>query len=191
MNLVINPIYKKKCRTPSDINEHMPVLYEYGLKINHITEFGTRYGCSTVALLNSNPQKMISYDLQKMPEVDTIIDYTKKANINYVFTKADTLTIDIENTDLLFIDTFHSYNQLYSELLKHHTKVNNYIIMHDTTTYGYKDMPYHGPISINLDKNITKEGLLTAIQDFIFEYSEWNIHKILTNNNGLTILSKS
>lgn len=187
----INDIYNIKSRTPSDINEHMPILYEYAQKVNHITEFGTRYGCSTWAFLNSNPKKMISYDIKKEPEIDKILQIANQENIDFTFIEADSLIVNIENTDLLFIDTFHSYNQLRSELTLHHKKVRKFIIMHDTYTYGYQDMPNVGPISDLLDRNVIKQGLMTAILDFLKNNSEWSIEKEYINNNGLTILNKN
>ena len=57
--------YNKRKSNSSDINEHLETLYKYGKESNHITEFGTRYGDSTVALLYSLPQTMVSYDLSK------------------------------------------------------------------------------------------------------------------------------
>jgi predicted O-methyltransferase YrrM len=190
MNNIIDPIYKIKCSTASDINEHLPILYEYALKVKTIVEFGTRHGCSTWALLNSNPETIVSYDIIKQDGVDLIVEKAKEANINYSFIESDTLSIDIDKTDLLLIDTFHSYNQLYSELNKHHANVNNYIIMHDTFTFGEVDMPKVGPISPLLNQDTIKQGLNNAIKDFLSSNKEWIIEKIFNNNNGLTILKK-
>lgn len=192
--MTIREQYDKHSKTKSDINEHLPTLFEYAQKNNHITEFGTRWGASTWAFLNAKPKTLISYDIQRTKYVDNIELCASKENINYHFYEADTLDIDIAQTDLLFIDTFHSYVQLISELKLHHNKVNRYIIAHDTNTYGQKDMPYVGPISVkieSLNKQYNKKkGLMNAIRDFILEHSEWQIKKIFKNNHGLTILEK-
>ena len=55
--------FHHKCGITSDINEHLPVLREYGDKVDHITEMGVRGIVSTYALLASRPKKMISYDI--------------------------------------------------------------------------------------------------------------------------------
>jgi hypothetical protein len=34
-------------------------------------------------------------------------------------------------------------------------------------------------------------GLSKAINEFLDKYNEWSIHKHYTNNNGLTIISKT
>jgi predicted O-methyltransferase YrrM len=191
MNINITKIFKTKLETPSDINEHLTTLNEYANKVNTITEFGTRFGCSTWAFLNSSAKKIISYDLQKTLEVDELIKIAEQSDINYVFNESDTLSIEIDNTDLLFIDTLHTYQQLAQELAIHGKKVNKYIILHDTVTFGMRDMEYVGPISNKISKiPQTKQGLQIAIDEFLIENKEWKLDKHFTNNNGLTILEK-
>lgn len=188
----IDKIYLDKCKTPSDINKHLVILNKYANTVEHVTEFGTRFGCSTWAFLNSSAKKIISYDLKKTQEVDEIIKSASDNNINYHFYEADTLSISIENTDLLFIDTLHTYEQLSQELALHHNNVNKYIIMHDTETFGFFDMQYVGPISPKISRvNQTKKGLLIAIDDFLQINSNWTLHKRFRNNNGLIILEKT
>ena len=131
--------YNKRKSNSSDINEHFETLYKYGKKSNHITEFGTRYGDSTVALLYSQPHTMVSYDLFKSEFIDEI-------NLeNYSFIQNDSLKVVIAETDILFIDTLHRYFQLYNELGLHAKKVKKYIILHDTETYGHADEPLYAP----------------------------------------------
>ena len=110
-----------------------------GKKCKSITELGSRHGDSTVALLNSQPETMVSYDLFKSEFIDEI-----KLE-NYKFITDDTLKISIEETDLLFIDTLHRYFQLYNELGLHAKNVRKYIILHDTETYGLSDEPLYAP----------------------------------------------
>jgi predicted O-methyltransferase YrrM len=191
MNKNIQEIFNIKLETPSDINEHLMTLNEYANKATTITEFGTRFGCSTWAFLNSSAKKIVSYDLQKTREVDELIKITQDFNIDYIFNESDTLSIEIDNTDLLFIDTLHTYQQLSQELAVHAKKVNKYIILHDTVTFGIKDMEYVGPISNKISKTLqAKQGLQIAIDEFLTENKEWKLDKHFTNNNGLTILEK-
>ena len=48
-------IYNVLCNTPSDINEHMPTLYQFACTCSHITEMGVREVVSTWAFLNAKP----------------------------------------------------------------------------------------------------------------------------------------
>lgn len=191
----INQKYLEKIQTKSDINEHMETLYKYGLECNHITEMGVRYGCSTWAFLNSNPQKMISYDISyhDINIINEILSITKEYNINYHFILADVLQIKIEKTDLLFIDTLHTYNQLTNELNQHASKVNKFIILHDTETFGSVDeLIYFHASNIIKNINISKTGLVNAVNDFLKSENgkNWKVKEHYTNNNGLSILER-
>jgi hypothetical protein len=80
------------------------------------------------------------------------------------------IKLEIENTDLLFIDTDHTYDQCSKELQMHAHKVRKYLIFHDT----------------NLVKDLNR-----AISEFIEANKEWKIKEVLTNNNGLTVLERT
>ena len=47
--------YHRACATPGDIYLHLPTLYRYASCCRHVTEFGTRTGVSTLALLRALP----------------------------------------------------------------------------------------------------------------------------------------
>lgn len=177
--------------TPSDINEHLVTLYEYSKECSHITEMGVRACVSSWAFLYSKPKKMVSYDLIRHPNINTLCEVASENLIDFKFINNDVLSVDIEDTELLFIDTWHTYNQLSSELIKHSEKVKKYIILHDTTTYGYVDEDRYGGLSPLLnDLPETKKGLMNAVNDFIKSEKglSWVVHEVFTNNNGLLIL---
>lgn len=172
--------YQELCNTSSDINEHMPVLRKYAEKCNHITEFGVRGIVSTYALLAAQPHTLISYDIKNCnwkPLQDAAISYTF-----FEFILGNTLEIEIDPTEMLFIDTLHNYDQLKMELRMHAPKVSKYIVFHDTTTYDYVGESYDG---------LSRLGIWPAIKEFLEENPEWSIKEKFTNNNGLTILVKT
>lgn len=192
MEKIIKKYTEAKNRT-SDINEHLETLFEYGKQCKHITEMGVRNVVSTWAFLASNPSKMISYDICHNNRIDELLNIVTAENINFSFIKEDVLKVDIEPTDLLFIDTLHAYNQLIQELNKHSKKVKKYIILHDTTKFETVDESIYNHASDLVKKNADQKGLKAAINNFL-NYSEdglqWGIEKIYTNNNGLTILKR-
>jgi hypothetical protein len=178
----------------TDINEHLPILYRYSKECSHITEFGVRWVSSTWAFLYSNPYKLISYDIYRDNNLDDVVLLSEQYNINFEFKLGDTLKVNIEETDLLFIDTLHTYNQLLLELRRHSKKVSKYIILHDTVTFGFADEIIYGHASdIILNSPKTKEGLIPAYSDFLLtdEGQNWGIHEVFTNNNGLTVLKRN
>ena len=177
--------------TSSDINEHLLTLVEYGKECNHITEMGVRWIVSTWAFLKSSPKKLISYDIQHPSkwgaDINQVYFVANDLNIDYSFKLANVLEEDIEQTDLLFLDTWHSYKQLKAELTKFNNKVNKYIIMHDTSNYEFRDEEGYESLGFYSE---SKRGLWPAIEEFLQENNNWEIHRRYVNNNGLTILKR-
>ncbi len=183
--------YLQHKKTVSDINQHLETLYILGKECSHITEMGVRGVSSTWPLVYSRPDKMISYDIKKNSNIDEVINLCDEYLINYSFQEKDVLEIEIEPTELLFIDTLHTYNQLSKELEIHSKKVSKYIVLHDTTHFGRIDEVIYSHASDTIKKSqTTKQGLMTAIEDFLLtEFGQsWEIFRVYTNNNGLTIL---
>jgi hypothetical protein len=170
--------YENACRSPSNINEHLPVLKFYGDQVTHITEFGVSDGCSTRAFLNTDAT-LRSYDIVHNSQAQAVFDIAKSREKNVQYIIADVTKIEIEPTDLLFIDSWHSYFQLKKELELHSSKVKKYIMFHDTHTFGTKD-----------EGGQTHIGLLPAIIEFTIDNPQWKFALHKTNNNGLTVLEK-
>lgn len=174
----------------SDVYEHINTLLKYSEECQTIVEMGMRGICTTWAFLGGLPKKLTSYDIQHPSiwggNIEEVYSIAQENGIEFNFIQANVLDIDIEQTDMLFIDTWHSYNQLSQELDRHSENVMKYIIMHDTTSFGFRDETTYeswGWKGNNM-------GLWPAIKEFIQVHPEWNIHEIYTNNNGLTILKR-
>jgi len=192
----IYELFIEAIQKPSDINQLLPIIYHYACNCETITEFGIRDGNSTLALLASKPKCLKSYDINKC-DLKDILEEADREFLSFKFyQETNDLLIEIEPTDLLFIDTDHQYNQLWYELKLHSDKVNKYIIMHDTTSFADKDMnnglTRNQWVELYKDvyPRINKSGLWTCIQDFLLEHTEWVLDSRLTINNGLTILRR-
>jgi beta-1,4-mannosyl-glycoprotein beta-1,4-N-acetylglucosaminyltransferase len=121
---------------------------------------------------------MISYDIEPCPLLESTLKMAKDEGINFRFQQANVLDINIEETDFLFIDTLHIYDQLSRELALHSPKVRKYIGLHDTEFFANKGEVYG------------MEGLQRAIDEFIENNREWHIKEKWNRNNGLTILER-
>ena len=175
--------YFKAKTTPSDINEHIEVLYAYARKCESVTELGVRSVVATWAFLKG-AKEYIGYDMFKHPNMDVIPEVHDNAKIII----ADVLDVDIEPTDFLFIDTFHTASQLEKELERHANKVNKYLGFHDTTTFWEKgEQPYKGMTGKGVDCG---RGLKYALEPFLKANPQWIIAYKTDRNNGLTILEK-
>jgi hypothetical protein len=167
-----------RCKyTRSDINEHMDTLLRYAKECKHITEMGVRSVVSTWAFLESKPTKLVCIDIEDCP-VQVAESLAKESGIDFTFVRGDTRKIEIEETDLLFIDTWHIYEQLKKEFELHANKVRKYIIMHDTTTFG------------DSGEGGQHRGLWPAVEEFLGANSNWRMKERFTHNNGLTILER-
>lgn len=183
--------YNQHKSTYSDINEHLETLYNLGKECSHITEMGVRWVSSTWPLVYSNPKKMISYDILKNPNITEVINLCNEYSINYSFEEKDVLQLEIEPTELLFIDTLHTYNQLIKELEIHSNKVSKYIVLHDTEHFGRVDeVVYQHASNVIKEAPSTKAGLMTAVEDFLLTElgQSWELFRVYKNNNGLTVL---
>jgi hypothetical protein len=177
---MLQQTYNDLCARPSDINEHLPTLKKYAEECEHITEMGVRWVVSTYALLMGKPKKLISYDIN--PIDSNAIQEMVKNDTDFEFRVANTLDLEIEETDLLFIDTLHNYNQLKGELELHGNKARKYIAFHDTTSFEWIGESYEGKVD--------EKGLWPAIEEFLEVNPHWEVHERFTNNNGLTILKR-
>ena len=190
---MIENYYNNLVNTPSDINEHLPTLRKYAEECDHITEMGVRGIISTWGWLSSSPKKLISYDIQDPSTwnspLQDVYDTAEIYGIEFNFHLANVLEVEIDETDLLFLDTWHAYDQLKAELELHSPKAKKYILMHDTTSYEYRDEPLTSENAWEGDSS-TGKGLWPAVTEFLEQHPEWELHKRFTNNNGLTIIKR-
>jgi hypothetical protein len=167
--------YKRACATVSDIYQHLPTLYRYASCCRHVTEFGTRTGVSTLALLRALPERLVAYDWDRFPEVDYLEELARLQGIHFSFRQEDTRRADLEPTDLLFIDTYHVRQQLEEELAVAGERVGRYLLLHDTETYGEQGED-------------GGEGLWPAVAALVRRDPKWCLLNHRSENNGLTVL---
>lgn len=166
--MTIEERYQELRSTPSDINEHLRILRQYADECEYVTEFGVRGCVSLHAFLASKAKTVIAYDIANV----AVPDCEKLTFIN-----ADVLTVQIEPTDLLFLDTLHTHLQLSLELELHAKNVSRYIAIHDSTMFG-RNGEDGGP------------GLNLAIAEFLSAHQVWSECYRSEANNGLTILCR-
>ena len=176
---------------PSDIREHLLTLMFYAMDCDHITEMGVRDVVSTWAFLAAEPTKLVSIDINYTANIEPAIEIAKNNGTELQFLTQDTIQpgFEIEPTDLLFIDTLHTYGQLKNELAMHGNKAKKYLAFHDTTTYAYEN-DRHNSNPNEVRNNWTPIGLRPAITEFVEKNPHWVMCNWYENNNGLTILKR-
>jgi hypothetical protein len=153
--------------TGASTTDLLELIRWYAKKCEHITEFGVRYVVTTWAFASSKPKKLVCVDERACP-VGPVVECCKNEGIEFEFRCEDTLKIDIEETDLLFLDTLHTYKQVNAELIRHANNVRKYILVHDTA-----------------EKEVMK-----AVVDFLYFYDDWTIQEVRPDSYGLTVLER-
>ena len=126
--------YARRCATPSDISEFLPRLVELVLETDagHVIECGAGVGNSTVAWL---------YGLEQTGGTLTSIDQASaplEAHKLWRFIQADdldpTVLADLDQADIVFIDTGHTLTLTRNELRAYRPLVRpgGYVVLHDT-----------------------------------------------------------
>ena len=197
----LTKLYEQHASTPSDINEHVPVLRKLAKECSSVVEIGIRSMVSTWGIVlglseNTNPSRSyLGIDLQNPPleKLYLIKRLAEDNEISFQFLAANDMEINIPQTDMLFIDSMHTYCHLTYELNKFESKVNKYITLHDTSPpWGYTDdYEYRGDYSeYPAEISRTKRGLWPAVEDFLASHPDWKLIERRFNNHGFTILKR-
>lgn len=194
--------YEWHCKTPSDINEHIPILREMSYECSSVAEIGVRSLVSTWGILqglseNENTKKSyLGIDVEKPPDekLKKAKRLSREHGIEFTFWHVNDMHIQLEPTDMLFIDSLHTYCHLTYELETFSRNIGKYICLHDTSDpWGNQnDITYTGDYSeYPAAYDRTKAGLWPAVVDFLKKHPEWSLFKQLTSNHGFTILKRS
>lgn len=174
--------YEKAAATVSDINEHLPTLKRLAQGAEHVVEFGVRSGESTKAFLAAGVKRLSSYDLTpgSAPGVVSIDGQSWERHFGPEV--GDSLKVDIEECDVVFIDTLHTADQVHAELSRHFSKIrpNGVAILHDSSA-PFGDMDQDGGKG---------GGVNGGINRFLSEHADWHIAERFTNNHGLVVLRR-
>lgn len=150
-----------------DISPHARAMFSYAAQCNHVTEFGTRYGDSGRVFLAAGIKSLVCYDLVDIAAGKALGELAKERGVEFHYLLKDTTRVVIEPTDLLFLDTIHTFEQVQSEL-RNASHVRKFLIFHDSN----------------------EQGVAQAIRDFLKENADWMNTLILEVGVGLTVLRR-
>lgn len=194
--MTIEEKYQMACRTPTDIYQHLPTLRRYAKECHTVTELGVRTIVSTWAFLaglkeagggGAAATKLLSVDYIHPrvcgADLDEVMRMAAAEGIDFEFRQEDDRTIDLPITGLLFIDTWHVYEQLNAELFRHAVKAQQFIILHDTETFA------------RVGETEGHAGLKLALNKFLNgangpDGAHWKVREHFTHCNGLTVLER-
>jgi cephalosporin hydroxylase len=150
-------------------------MMEYGKQCDHITEIGVNYGKSGKAWLMCNPKKLIGIDISSKFE-KYVREFVSCTDTEYTYITANSLDLDIEQTDLLYLDGDHSHYHVLAELRKFAPKVNKFLMGDDI---GAEGRP--GPTGYHVER---------AFRDFLNENDEWEFEYKTMIGTGMIVLKR-
>jgi hypothetical protein len=199
----------------SDFHQHVEMVTEMARQVMHLTEMGVRggvstngwlYGMASAHAMDGRRRTFVGYDLDLRPFTRWCNaahrELCKRAGVDVELHKGNVLDMDMEVTNLLFIDTLHVYGQLKRELAKHASRVTWRIVLHDTTIDGvggecarlprhYRSLAKRLHRRRGWTEGDTHSGLMRAVHEFLDAHpDEWVLVDQWTHNNGLTILQR-
>jgi len=171
-------LYTAALQESSDISEHLNILYRMASCVDNVTSI-TADGAatSTAAFVYAMPKHCVIYCKLQTPQIIRLQCASKIAGLDYIYEQYRS-AIEIDPTDLLFIDTIKTEEIITRELNEYAGHVRKYLIFHDTETFGCV-----GELPGSL-------GIWPAIARFVRQNPEWQLFKHYSHCHGLTILER-
>lgn len=189
-----------------DINEFLPRIRKELTGASHITELGVREAISSwtfaaVAAEAADAGRPIAYRALDITKKDGVADLeaamAQCPGVDFTFTEGSDLIVSPWRTDVMLLDTWHTYKQLAKELPIWTPYITKTLILHDTSLFGNRDEDLNGhggkPVDESLFSGVLpRVGLWPAVEDFLnsAEGRNWRLVERIVDNFGLTILSR-
>jgi hypothetical protein len=164
-------------------NPQMFPFIEWCRRVKHITIVGFAQGLATLCALSAKQETIVIYDNNKI-DISEYQEIANNNNIKLVFYNKMILENEvIEDTDLLFINSFQEGNFVMTVCQKFAQFVNCYIAIQDTYTFAHQPAP-----GIQLGNGGQPIGMIFGINHFIQNNDPWHIAENLYWEPGLTLL---
>lgn len=199
----VGPVY---FREPDGVAHSLYRVLASNPIVRSITEFGVRFGMSTSSFMLGladqrqlfglhSQRKITGYDIRMFGDMDLYKQIAGSLGISFNFHVASSLESQIEDTDLLLLDTLHCYGQLRRELELHHSSVRHFIVLHDTMQFGKTalgdcDAIESQVLQLGWDKAEVTDGIEAAFHDFLAEHREWEEQVSVKHGTGTTVLKR-
>jgi hypothetical protein len=194
-------MYEIHCSMDSDLKDHLNEIKNLAKECASVVEI-SRSSFSIWGILEglsesvNSPKSYLGVDpdYPLRGALDQIGKMAEEVGISFEFWQVNSLKMHIPVTDMLFIDSLHTYCHLTYELETFSPRVNKYIVIHDTSwPWGNADeAAYSGDYSEYPENYDRKErGLWPAVEDFLSRHFEWSLMHRRMNCHGLTILIRT
>jgi hypothetical protein len=171
----IEDCFDRVAETPRDLNEHMTELRRLASMCDFVTDVSIRKE-SLIAFLASEAKQVTTYCPEiSDPWVKHALSLSPGKKVVHNFPSG---VGSIEPTDMLFLNTIHTFQRLSAELLAYAPNVRRFIVIHNSTVF--RDIGEDGK----------PPGLLEAIRLYCRAHPEWGVVSHTDDQHGLTVLSR-
>ncbi len=189
-----------------DIFELLPSIRRELEGAGHITEIGVREAISSwsfaaVAAEAADAGRRVAYHATDITKKEGVSDLeaalAQCPGVAFQYTEANDLDVPQWRTDVMLLDTWHTYKQLAKELPRWAPYITTTLMLHDTTLFETRDegLEGHGGKPVDEGKFLDLQrqvGLWPAVTEFLQspEGKNWKLKERIVYNNGLTILTR-
>jgi len=177
----MNPSYNL-LQKHAETNKQIYTLLRFACRCNHVSSLTMNTWEPAIAFLAGEIDIIRMYNLGDIDNkaVETYNEIAKNISIDFQVRKVEE---DIEDTDLLYINTPSEGNYRAMELNKYAAKVRKYILLPNTVAYAHQAIP-----NIKLSADVKPIGLVFGINHFIQHNDNWFILEHDDVLPGMTIL---
>lgn len=170
----LNEKEKKIIKEDGTLNKYFyNSLTFYGKQCDHITEIGIGGGKSGTTWLYCKPKKLVGIDNR---HTEVVKKLAEQVNIEYELITNNSKKIEIEQTDLLFLEGNHPMLHVLEELRIHSPKVKKYIIGND--------------INAEEEAGFTGYEVEAAFIKFLIGNKKWKLVDRIYVGSGLIIIKR-
>ena len=191
----------------------MQILEELALNITHITDLGAGQGGAAAIFLSALQKKgggtLVCVDLKIYQELLNLFPRSEGGTLplhpfpncpglQVRIIQEDTRTVELEETDLLLIDTTPSYSHLLEELTLHTPKCRRYLVIPGISAYGVVGHTRDDPTDPGADHDlggpgelIQTEGLKLAIEQYFDAEPGWEVQHESQEGTGLLVMRRA
>lgn len=196
----VESAYQTLCRTPSDVNEHIPFVVDLASTCESILQCGGTLGIPFVYALSKNggAKKTLCWIKDFCERNPVTYLYAKQVGVDYSCRVGNLLQMSYSTKyDLVYIDTWHVYGQLIRELALLAPIAKKYIVLRCTETdkvygtalrCGQNIMELHRKTGFPPEEIV--RGTQFAIDEFLEKHPEWSVRNVFTHNHGLIVLER-
>jgi len=187
-----------------DIRDVLDIIRVSLLGAGHITEIGVRDALSSwmfaavasEAVDQGRPVTYRGLDITKKDGVEDLeAALWQCPGVDFHFTEMSDLLVTPWHTEVMLLDTWHTYKQLSLELPLWAPYVSRTLMLHDTSMYAYRDEDDIGQGGREINNTLfvglkPLKGLWPAVEEFLAseEGSHWTMAHKNAKGNGLTVL---